>query len=948
MRINSPVTGVERPMRDGEFIVSKTDLKGLITYINPYFCEIADFTEAELIGQPHNIIRHPDMPKEAFEDFWRTLKSGKPWTGYVKNRTKHGDHYWVLANATPIWENGSVVGYLSVRSKPDRAAVSQIEKIYADFRNGKAAGLAIREGKIVGTGVVARLRSTLKDLKISTRLTLSSAVLVGLMAIIGGLSLLNLRQLSNDLNQIELENVTALENLANLSNAYGTVIRSAVRDASTGTMKPDEAAARLKETTASAQKDWQTFRSGARTGADNAIIAGLEPMMKQADELVASAFTASGGTYSSSAIAAANEQLGPLATEIRTKLAELRSLQIESIRAYATHGKTVYDQSFSLIIVVLIAAALIAFWLAWLTIRSIVQPIGKISGQMLNISEGRLDQNIEKLRDDEFGQLIDAFRSLYTRLGFDLSEAREQIKRGTILQTALDSVTANVMIANPDFDVTYMNKAVLDMFKRAEADIRKELPQFDVNTIMGGSIDRFHKNPAHQRGLLSRLQDTYRSTIKLGGRTLTVAANPIMGANGARLGAVVEWQDRTLEVAVEQEVADIVAAAANGEFGNRLRVDNKDGFFRQLAEGMNMLLETSEAGMRDIQSVLQAMAKGDLTKQISKDYRGLFGEMKAAANETCAQLTDVVTRIRESTETINTAANEIASGNSDLSSRTEEQASSLEETASSMEELTSTVKQNADNAKQANQLAVSASDIAQRGGTVVGDVVTTMSAIHDSARKIVDIITVIDSIAFQTNILALNAAVEAARAGEQGRGFAVVAGEVRNLAQRSAAAAKEIKTLISDSVEKVENGNKLVSQAGSTMQEVVTAIRRVTDLMSEIAAASQEQSRGIEQVGSAITQMDEVTQQNAALVEEAAAAAESLEEQARQLVAAVQYFNTGASHALPAEVTRSRSKPDAARLSASSNSGSSKAPARRAGARTPPPPTDLDDEWEQF
>jgi methyl-accepting chemotaxis protein len=253
-------------------------------------------------------------------------------------------------------------------------------------------------------------------------------------------------------------------------------------------------------------------------------------------------------------------------------------------------------------------------------------------------------------------------------------------------------------------------------------------------------------------------------------------------------------------------------------------------------------------------------------------------------------LTDLVGRIKTATDSIVTASGQIAAGNQDLSSRTEQQASSLEETAASMEELTSTVKQNADNARQANQLAASASAVAVKGGEVVSQVVDTMASINASSRKIVDIIGVIDGIAFQTNILALNAAVEAARAGEQGRGFAVVASEVRSLAQRSAAAAKEIKTLIGDSVEKVEEGSKQVAQAGKTMEEIVDSVKRVTDIMGEITAASQEQTSGIEQINQAITQMDQVTQQNAALVEEAAAAAGSLQEQASSLVQAVSVF----------------------------------------------------------
>jgi methyl-accepting chemotaxis protein len=311
-----------------------------------------------------------------------------------------------------------------------------------------------------------------------------------------------------------------------------------------------------------------------------------------------------------------------------------------------------------------------------------------------------------------------------------------------------------------------------------------------------------------------------------------------------------------------------------------------------------------------------------------------------------------VGQIKDATDTINTASKEIAAGNSDLSQRTEEQASSLEETASSMEELTSTVKQNAENAKQANQLAIGASDVAGKGGAVVSEVVVTMDSINESSRKIVDIISVIDGIAFQTNILALNAAVEAARAGEQGRGFAVVAGEVRNLAQRSAAAAKEIKTLIGDSVEKVEGGSKLVAQAGQTMEEIVSSIKRVTDIMAEITAASVEQSAGIEQVNLAITQMDEVTQQNAALVEEAAAAAEALEEQAQNLSVSVGTFKVdgGAGGTAIARRAPAQLAAPAHKEMARKGTALARAPVKPATKPKPKagPQADDDGEWEEF
>jgi methyl-accepting chemotaxis protein len=394
--------------------------------------------------------------------------------------------------------------------------------------------------------------------------------------------------------------------------------------------------------------------------------------------------------------------------------------------------------------------------------------------------------------------------------------------------------------------------------------------------------------------------------------------------------------------AVVDEIRNIVDAANQGDFSIKLDLTGKQGFARDIAHLLNQLSDTTEVGLKDVMRVAQALADGDLSQTITKDYPGLFGETKAGVNTTVANLKDVVFRIREAVDTINTASGEIATGNQDLSQRTEEQASSLEETASSMEELTSTVKQNADNARQANQLAISAADVAVKGGMVVDASVQTMAAISESSKKIADIIGVIDGIAFQTNILALNAAVEAARAGEQGRGFAVVAAEVRSLAQRSANAAKEIKTLITDSVTKVDSGTVQVNEAGTRMAEIVESINRVTSIMAEISAASVEQSTGIEQVNQAITQMDEVTQQNAALVEEAAAAAEALEDQARTLAEVVSVFKVGQEPGQARTVKRA--------ISHSPSTTSVAKPGKAVGKSNPPRPTSKsdDDEWAEF
>jgi methyl-accepting chemotaxis protein len=351
--------------------------------------------------------------------------------------------------------------------------------------------------------------------------------------------------------------------------------------------------------------------------------------------------------------------------------------------------------------------------------------------------------------------------------------------------------------------------------------------------------------------------------------------------------------------------------------------------------------------------IAQTVAAGDLTSRVDVQTKDETGQLLQALKDMNDSLQNIVGQVRMGTDTIATASSQIAAGNLDLSSRTEEQASALEETASSMEELTSTVKQNGDNARQANQLAASASDVAVKGGAVVSQVVDTMGSINESAKKIVDIIGVIDGIAFQTNILALNAAVEAARAGEQGRGFAVVASEVRNLAQRSAGAAKEIKSLIGDSVEKVEAGSKLVNQAGTTMDEIVASVKRVTDIMDEITAASREQEAGIGQINQAITEMDTVTQQNAALVEEAAAAAESLQDQAANLAEVVSVFKLDGMHTTAAApVTkqqratpiRASIRPPARKTSPVRITADNSAPVRKIANA----PSGTNEEWEQF
>ncbi len=534
MKINLPVTNNEYIIKENRLLLSTTDTKGRIIHVNQAFIEASGYTEEELLGKAHNIIRHPDMPPEAFADLWSTLKKGHPWTGLVKNRRKNGDYYWVNANAIPLRENGKVIGYLSVRIKPSHDSVEEVIPIYKKFLEGKAENLKIESGQIIRTDFLGKIRSLLSP-TISKRIALCMIVPSLCLLIIGGFSWWHLAQLPDS---------------STLSRTIAGI-----------------------------------------------TLAGLALML------------------------------------------------------YCTSNMS----------------------------KHILSPLKQVIDIANTLATGDLTHQIEINRKDEFGQLL------------------------------------------------------------------KSISQMSINL---------------------------RATVH-----------------------------------------DIQRNAA----------------------------------------------------------------------------------------TVRQATSEISSGNLNLSRRTEHQASSLAKTASRMEALTATVRQNTDNSINANRLSQSASEITAKGGIMMKDVIATMSSISESSSRIAHIINVIDGIAFQTSILALNAAVEAARAGEQGRGFAVVATEVRNLAQRSAKAAKEIKALIEDSVHKVDEGATLVNGAGRTMDEIVNSIQQVTEIMSDITTTSKEQSVGIEQMHQAISQMEKVTQQNASLVEEASTATTSLQQQANELVNAVSIFNVIDHNPVPHE-----------------------------------------------
>jgi len=520
--------------------------------------------------------------------------------------------------------------------------------------------------------------------------------------------------------------------------------------------------------------------------------------------------------------------------------------------------------------------------------RQAIRPLADAVRLSADVAEGRLDTPLPPPRDDEVGRLLESMQRMRGQLRAVMAAQGEMAQRH-------EAGELGYRMDAQAFPGAY-GRMVEDTNQLVGANIAvtRRLVEVMQRYAVGDLSQDMDRLPGDQ-AVFTDAMDTTKANLR----------------------------------AINTQIRDLAGAAARGDFSQRGDGVRFDHDFRAMVENLNTMMQVSDDNLQQISALLRAIAAGDLTARMHGQFHGVFAQMRDDADTTVTQLTDIVGRIQQATDSINLAAGEIASGNSDLSRRTEQQAASLEETAASMEELTSTVRQNADHAVQANQLAAGAANVAEQGGQVVGQVVTTMAGIEAASKRIAEIISVIDGIAFQTNILALNAAVEAARAGEQGRGFAVVASEVRALAQRSAGAAKEIKQLIDDSVQQVAEGSALVQTAGRTMEEIVTGVRRVNDIMAEISAASKEQSAGIEQVNQTITQMDETTQQNAALVEEATAAARAMEEQAQHLGTAVAIFRTGAA------------APAAAPAAPRKAVGQQRAPVRATAAA-------VETEWETF
>jgi methyl-accepting chemotaxis protein len=507
-------------------------------------------------------------------------------------------------------------------------------------------------------------------------------------------------------------------------------------------------------------------------------------------------------------------------------------------------------------------------------VQSHIQDNSKMIDVVSSYAQGRLDVRMDRLPGQK-ARVTEAIDHVQAVMQASSSAARFNAR----VKTALDNVSLPVRIADDDGTLIYVNHALQVTLRQNATEFRKQIPGFDADKVVGGSVGMFYTDPQAALARLRTLSSVARSRLSLGGRLYDLTTTPVTAENGERLGTVGQWLDVTEQLAAEEEVQSLVQAAVAGDFSKRLTTEGKEGFYANLASGMNQLLDTSEQGLTDVARVLEAFADGDLTQRITRDYLGLFGKVKESANTTADNLARVMDEVRNAADALTGAASQVSATAQSLSQAASEQAASVEEASSSINIMSASITQNSDNARVTDGMATKTTREAVEGGKAVSQTVVAM-------RQIAAKIGIVDDIAYQTNLLALNAAIEAARAGEHGKGFAVVAAEVRKLAERSQASAREIGELAANSVTTAE-------RAGNLLEEIVPSIQKTSELVQEIAAASSEQSDSVTQIGGAMGQLSKATQQNASASEELAATSEELSGQADQLQQSIAFFNTG-------------------------------------------------------
>lgn len=729
MRNNQPVTDSEYKVPEGVKLVSETDIRGSIIDCNDAFETASGFSKQQLINQPHNIVRHPDVPADVFADMWDTLKRGNAWSQIVKNRRSDGGFYWVKANATPVYENGKISGFMSVRTAACEEEIALAIDAYKMIASGQAK---IQSGRVI-KGMDWGKRNFFKRLQPQYQLTFLF-VLFYLLPY----------------------------------SAYAYI--------------------------------------------DN------------------------------------------------HSLATVFSVFILGLIPPFIYGRNINHSQ--------------------LEKCHILKRVS--SGEKVDF--GWTDPNTLD------GKLQNSIQSASLVIQARMEEAACQLDKAEQLKSALDQLSSNVMIADKQLDIIYLNKQMMTFLKERETQLQKDLPDFKAEEVLGSNIDVFHKHPAHNRSRLESIQESCYAPISVAGYKMGLNVIPVLNRNKERVSTIVEWQDNTAEFQLMDEVGTTVKHAKEGLLNHRIDLEKTSGVALALGKSVNELLESIEKPINETVDVAVALSRGDLTHYVQGEFLGRFSVLQDSLNVAVDNLNSMMGQTLQASQSVAEGTDKISQGSFDLNERSKKQAASLEETAASMEEMTSTVNQNAQSAREAASLTQKTAISALQGVNVMEEAIASMEKVRDSSQKIHEIIGLIDSIAFQTNLLALNAAVEAARAGEHGRGFAVVAGEVRTLAQKSADASKEIRALIEDSVDRVTEGTDKVQKSGDALHTISESIENVNQLINSISQSSDEQSRGIGQLNESIAEIDNAVQQNTLMVEDTSETAAHLSSMSSMMTNSVKSF----------------------------------------------------------
>ena len=995
MKVNMPVTNNEVTMNDGDIIVSSTDIKGRITYCNDAFVRLSGFSEKELLNSSHNIVRHPDMPAEAFEDLWRTVKSGKTWTGVVKNRCKNGDFYWVKANVNPDYSNGNMTGFTSIRSKPEAKEIQQAEKLYQ----------SIKEGNAGFEPSVWQRYNLFKKFNLTTKFTL--VVLFLLLPIATFVKLYvndQMESLAFYENQLDgMKYIAPLQALnlkiaehRGLVNAYQSGDKSLEQKVLqhrqqvdkifkevTQLIKTDKDKMQLGKEWNQLQKEWQrildrinkndkkhVFKSHTKLISHNqqimqsvgersnmifdshldryymaSMLVEKLPMLideigrlrgrtsgvlvsgslsEQAKmEIIAeinlaqeriesidkylktifemkpalkdvlgkegkSAVKATIGFFNTVMATTFNESLVKKksvkiaeeafesGTAVISKLSRLYNSTETELKSEQQRFITDLKQNMILTIGVASFFLILGFVLTFFVVSSMIRSTRHLGELFNNISDGIYTSDVRIVSNDEVGQALESIKVMQNKVGFSLAVTQDQAVKNGRISSALESASTSVMLTDADAEIIYMNQSAKEMFSDIEAALSTLISDFNSKELIGSSLDFIPDIPELTTTSVKSLNAKVHRNIEIVGLYLEFTMTPVFDEKKQVSGCVVEWFNKTEEAQIENEVANVVKAAAEGDFNREINIESDDGFYNRLAEGINQIVTNTGNSIDDVENVLEHLADGDLTQNISTRYNGVFGRLSDNVNRTVEKLKDIIgtlqvngKQVASTSSGVNVSAQNIGQGSS-------EQAAALEQISSAMVEMSSNISQSADNATQTEKIAQQASLDAETSGKIVSSAVSSM-------RDITDKITIIEEISRQTNLLALNAAIEAARAGEHGKGFAVVASEVRKLAERSQKAAAEISELSSDTV-------TLSELAGERLEDLVPSIKQTADLVLEISHSAREQDTGANEINSALQQLDAVVQRSASSAEELAASARTLAEQSSSQKQTIDYF----------------------------------------------------------